>query len=393
MVALCARGGSAPLVIVPTQGAAQQLNRTLARVPASLSTEAGAAESSGPLVVTREGFYELLHRRLTGAPRRLGPMERDSLAQAAAQAAARALGQAAALALGAGSEDEPESGVVPFRLRPGLIAEMLRFYDQLRRQSQRLERFNELIEETLGGGSDDRGTARLLAQTRFLNETFREYERRAARSGGWDEHTLRDHLMREAMTPAVEHVIVTLADWVAEPDGLFIGDFDLLARMPGLERLDLVCTEQLLGSGFHERLHGWWPGLEEVEAADIVGPIERRRPLLETPRDAAGCLWFTLRDREDELAAVAQHVQAVHRRDAGPLERMAVVFKQPLPYLYLAESTLGAAGIPFQASDTLPLAGEPFVATVDLVLDAVGSRFLPRRADGVARHTSPRGRR
>ena len=50
---------------------------------------------------------------------------------------------------------------------PALSTEMLRFYDQLRRQSQRLERFHELIEETLGGGgAGDRGTDRLLAQTR-----------------------------------------------------------------------------------------------------------------------------------------------------------------------------------------------------------------------------------
>ena len=314
-------------------------------------------------IVTREGFYELLHARLPGAPRRLTALERDSLAQAAAHAAARALGEQA----------------VPFRLRPGLISEMLRFYDQLRRQSHRLERFNELIEETLGGGAGDRGTDRLLAQTRFLNETFAAYETLSRASGAVDEHALRERLMAEPIAPLVTHLIVTLADWIADPDGLFIGDFDLLSRMPGLERLDLVCTEQVLGSGFHERLHGWWPGLEEVDAdapSDAPGG-EERPPLLEVPRDAADRLWFTVRDREEELVWVAQHVKADRRalEAPPPLDEVAVVYKRPLPYLYLAAGTLGAAGLPFQASDALPLAGEPYVAALDLALDAAESSF------------------
>ena len=40
---------------------------------------------------------------------------------------------------------------LPFELRPGLVAEMLRFYDLLRRQSQSVERFEALIVEARGG--------------------------------------------------------------------------------------------------------------------------------------------------------------------------------------------------------------------------------------------------
>ena len=54
---------------------------------------------------------------------------------------------------------------------------------------------------------------------------------------------------------------------------------------------------------------------------------------------------------------------------------MAVVFKQPLPYLYLAPETFGGAGISYQASDGLPLAAEPTVAAVDLALTAVETGF------------------
>lgn len=360
IVTLCTRASAAPVVLVPTSGAADHLRRTIDR---AVGGEPQAPAAGARQIVTREGFYELLHARLPGAPRRLTALERDSLAQAAAHAAARMLGEQS----------------VPFRLRPGLITEMLRFYDQLRRQSRRLERFNELIEVTLGGGVDDRGTDRLLAQTRFLNETFIAYETLSRASGAVDEHALRDRLMAEPVVPPVTHVIVTLADWIADPDGLFIGDFDLLSRMPGLERLDLVCTEQVLGSGFHERLHDWWPGLEEVAAHALLGGrgAEPRRPLLEMPRDADERAWFTLRDREEELVWVAQHVKADRRTlDAPPtLDRVAVVYKRPLPYLYLAAGTLGAAGLPFQASDALPLAGEPYVAALDLALDAVESSF------------------
>lgn len=334
------------LVLVPTGGAVRQLVRALG----------GTAVA----VLTRDELYDWLHARLPGAARRLSAVERDALAQAAAHEAAAAM-----------------PAGLPFSLRPGLVAEMLRFYDQLRRQSQRLERFQELIADALGG-SDDRGADRLLAQTRFLTAALSAYERRAAASGGWDEHMLRERLSQVPLAPTPSHIIITTADWIAEPDGLYVGDFDLFARMPDLAQLELVCTEQVLGSGFHERIHDWWPGVEEVDARDFAGPFESIRPTLEVPAGGSEAAWFTVRDREDELAAVAQHVKAVRRAPAGeriPLDRTAVVFKHPLPYLYLADATLGAAGVPYEAADALPLAGEPFVATVDLVLDAVQSAF------------------
>jgi RecB family exonuclease len=353
---LCGRAPARPVVLVPTDGAARQLRRQTVALEGSPVDRA--------VVVTRDQFYDLLHARLPGAPRRLSALERDSIAQAAAHVAAQAQERL--------SDDRTTRGL-PFRLRPGLVAEMLKFYDQLRRQSQRLERFNELIEETLGGGAGDRGTDRLLTQTRFLNDAFREYERRVAASGGWDEHTLRDHLIQHPTRPQLDHVIVTVADWIAEPDGLFIGDFDLLARMPGLQRIDLVCTEAVLGSGFHERVHSWWPELDEVNAHGGSAV----RPRLAVPSDAGDALWFTRRDREDELTAIARHLRAEADRGSGltAFDRFAVVFKRPLPYLYLAAGTFGPAGIPYQTSDSLPLAAEPVIAAVDLALDAAEADF------------------
>ena len=141
---------------------------------------------------------------------------------------------------------------------------MLRFYDHLRRQSQQVDRFEALIGEALGSDDVDRATARMRTQTRFLARAFREYERRVRDSGACDEHVLRDRLMSEVAPNPLRHVVVTVADWIADADGLFSADFDLLARIPALQTLDIVATERVLASGLHERLHGWLPGLDET---------------------------------------------------------------------------------------------------------------------------------
>jgi RecB family exonuclease len=264
------------------------------------------------------------------------------------------------------------------RLRPGLVAEMLRFYDQLRRQSQGVNRFEELLVDALNGGAQggDRGSERLLGQTHFLAFTFREYERRVSASGACDEHTLREHLLAETPVDAVHHVVVAVADWIADPDGLFLADFDLLARLTGLEAIDVVCTETLLTSGFHERLREWLPGIEESASAEVCPPSARVLPKLITPPADPSTLWYTSRDREEELVEVARRIRSDQQDgEAVAFDFTAVVFKRPLPYLYLAPATLGAAGIPFQASAALPLAAEPTAAAVDLVLDLVESNY------------------
>jgi RecB family exonuclease len=334
-------------VIVPTRGAAAQLRATLARLTPG---------EPHPLLLTREELYDVLHARLLDPPRRLDLFERDSLAQAAAHHAAG------------------EVRDLPFKVRPGLVAEILRFYDQLRRQGQQVKRFEELILDALGGSQGDRGAERLLLQTRFIAGTFREYERRAAATGACDEHTLREALISRPTTVPLAHAIVTLPDWIADPAGLFVADFNLLAQLPHLEALDIVCTESVLASGFHERVHNWWPELEEVEAADLLGVRPRIRPTCAVPADAGDEVWFTRRDREEELIACARRL-ARSNSDRGGLERTAIVFKQPLPYLYLAPDVFGDADLAYQVSDALPLAAEPVVAAVDLVLEAIETRF------------------
>jgi RecB family exonuclease len=340
---LQAGGGPGPsheglVVVVPTRSAARHL--------------------PGALAVTRDELYEHLHSRLSDPPRRLSPLERDVIAQAAARTAAREVD-------------------VSFRLRPGLVAEMMRFYDHLRRQSQRVNRFEDLIDETLGSDDlDDKGAQRMRRQTRFLAAAFREFERRVRESSGCDEHALRERLLAEPSANPVRHLIVTVADWIADAEGLYVADFDLLARLPSLASLDIVATEALLGSGFHERLHNWLPGIEEATLGSRQSTVASRPVLITPPGAPPDEPWWTLRDREEELVSLARQLKADRRNgDAAPLDRTAVVFKHPLPYLYLAGEVFGAAGIRYQASSALPLAAEPTAAAVDLLLEAVASDF------------------
>ena len=343
------------VVLVPTEGAARQLRRTL-RSP------------QVPALATRDEFYDGLHARLDTPPPRLTAFDRDVILQAAAREASATLGMGRSL-------------------RPGFLAEMLRFYDQLRRQARNVARFEELLDETLSRESEhDRGAERMLAQARFLAETFRGYERRVQLSGACDEHGLREQLITNPSSNPIREVVVTLGDWIADPSGLYLADFELLTRVPGMEAIDIVATAGLLESGFHQRIHEWLPGIEEVEASEAAETSEaaqtnppeggshvRARPALIVPVSEPDRLAFVHRDREEELIAVARGLEA-----GASLDRIAVVFKRPLPYLYLARQVFGSAGLPYQTFDALPLAAEPFAAALDLVFEFVESGFTRR---------------
>ena len=230
----------------------------------------------------------------------------------------------------------------------------------------------------LGSDDVDRAAERMRRQTRFLADAFRDYERRVRESDGCDEHTLRERLIARAGRRARSaHVIVTVADWIADDQGLFVADFDLLTRIPGLESLDIVATEAILGSGFHERLHNWWPGLDEVGADRRDGSsrptADERGPDAALSAADGGCRpdepWWTFRDREEELVAIARRLKA-DRRDGEPrrsIERPSS--SRARCRTSISRRDLRRAGIPYQTTDALPLAAEPTAAALDLVLE------------------------
>ena len=191
-----------------------------------------------------------------------------------------------------------------------------------------------------------------------------------ASAGRIDEHGLRTLLLGRAVEPPCPHVVVAVADRAGDPHGLWTADFDLLARAPGILRIDVVATERVLAAGFHQRLHEHHlPGIEDTGMRTVSAA-----PVLLAPaqtREDKPVVIHTYRDREEELAGIARSVKCEdHSR---PLDRTAVVFQRPLPYLYLARQVFESAHIPYQAMDALPLAGEPFVAGLDLVFGFLSS--------------------
>ena len=325
-------------VVIPTRAAGVQLGRTLEK------------KALGVELVTRAELYGRLSRSLPCDL--LTEFEREVLLHVAARAAEK-------------------SGIrAPFKLRPGLIVEILRFYDELRRNLKTVDDFHRLLTEELSAVADsDRGAERLLRQAEFLAAAFGEFERRVSAVGRFDEHGVRSILLESATDPVYWHAIIAVADRAADEHGLWPADFDLLARLPHLRKVDVVATERLLASGFYQRLHErHLPGIEDVSLGSPSAP-----PVLVVPAASAAerSVAFTCRDREEELASFVRMLN--DPAWAIPIERAGVVFQRPLPYLYMARGVFGSAHMPFQALDSLPLAGEPFAAALDLVLTFLSS--------------------
>lgn len=336
-------------VLVPSRGAAEALRRTLENLRLTEKSPALIL----PDLVTRGELYDRLHQRVRGAPSRLTDFEREVIFRRAAVDAA--------------AQGTP----APFRLRPGLVVEILGFYDELRRRDKTIAAFERLMTGSLESSAEiDRGAERLLRLTRFLCAAFALFEERVRDTGRVDEHGLRAFLLSSPSAgdhPAYRHIVVTVPDQAADSSGLWLADYDLLARVPGIERLDIIATENVLASGFHQRVHDVLPGIEEERSGDPA-PM----PVLSAPEPQAGdpVIWIVCRDREEELAAVARSIKQAEPR---MLERTAIVFQRPLPYLYLARQVFPDAQMPYQALDALPLAAEPFAAALDLVLSFVGT--------------------
>jgi putative RecB family exonuclease len=364
-------------VIVPTRAAAEALRRTFETLVLGESPgSAGAGRRRTlvlPRLLTRSEWYDELHARVGGRPARLTEFEREAIF-------ARACRQVL-----------DEGDAPPFRLRPAIVAALLAFYDELARRRRTIDAFErEVLGELEPDLETDRGAEGLWRQTRFLAAAFRAYEAAVAQSGRVDEPLLRRLLIERPAARPLRRLVVAAADEVCEPGGLWPADYDLAARLPGLERLEIVATDRLLASGYQARLEALLPGLDEVRADSgdevrvRVSPSGQAAPqasgagasaappapgpVLVAPVDESRALCFVCRDREEELASVARWLKA----DPTP-RRFGVVFQRPLPYLYLARHVFASTGVRWQAADALPLAAEPYAAAVDLAIAFVAS--------------------
>jgi RecB family exonuclease len=336
------------VVLVPTRAAAELLRQTL---------ETAAIRNAGdalilPDLVTREEWLDRLRAAFPDAPPLLSRLARERLLAHAAHAAAA----------------RRSVGGSPFELRPGLIAAMLDLYDELKRRQQTVRRFTRaLFAELDTVKGTDRGSEGLIHQTTFLGLAFLGYERRVDASGSWDEHLLRRELLTRQPRLPFDDVIVAVADHPADPKGLWPADFDLLGRLTAVATIDVVVTDELHDAGFRERIERELP-----EIAEERHVREGTRPVIERPAGGQSICWIS-RDREAEMRDVARLIRARARPGAsGPelREPTAIIFRRPLPYLYLAQQVLADAHVPYQAFDALPLAAEPYAAVVDLVMTA-----------------------
>ncbi|HEY3161147.1 MAG TPA: PD-(D/E)XK nuclease family protein [Vicinamibacterales bacterium] len=373
------------LVVVPTRAASHHLLRSIEdRMP-----QPGAVLL--PDFVTRAELHAKLFERIEPPDKVAGdeaqPHERAPYTTEEQEAL---LAAACRAAIDAGADP-------PFRVRPGLIGAMLEFFDALKRHQKSVDDFERLTIGRLDGGHDsDRGAERLIRQTRFFAAAFRQFERLCAASGGVDEHAMRDQLLANAASHPWRHVIVAVRDRAGDRYGLFPVDWDLLARLPGLERLDVVVTDTMLAGSFHERVHQWLPGMEETRL-EPAGSGQRAAGSTEeglaARAFAASCQlpaasFSVARDREEEVAACARWVRAQAGGPEPPvLDRIALVVRQRLPYVYLAQEVFRSSGIPCQMFDALPLAAEPYAAAVDLLFSFVSAHFA--RGPAIALLRSP----
>lgn len=335
-------------VVVPTRAAGELLRQTIeARAIAD-----GRAGVVCPDFLTRDDLWATFHASLGDGRRWLSRLEREVL-----------LTRAAREVLDRRRFERP-----PFRLRPGLVSAMLDFHDELGRRQRTVRRLARAVfDELRGERGTDRGSEQLIDQARFLAFAFLAYRRLAAESGGVDEAELRRTLLTTQPALACRELVVAVADHPADPRGLWPADFDLIGRLSGIRRIEVVMTDEAHDAGFRERLEGELPGIVEERAADVSDA-----PRLETSARVGRPPVFVSRDREEELRDVARTVRA--RASGGTLAcATAIVFHRPLPYLYLAQQVLADAGIPYQAFDALPLAAEPFASLVDLFLTVAGS--------------------
>ena len=158
------------LMVVPSRAAADQWQSTLEQrvlvegwtPPRVLQLALDHTVADGaatalvlPRLVTREALLDEWHRgaRLT-APR-LSALTREVM-------------------MGASARDASRTHPPPFLLRPGLIAEMLRFHDQVQRLGHDPCSWLDDAAARLGDeAAADRGAERLLRQARVMQAAFR----------------------------------------------------------------------------------------------------------------------------------------------------------------------------------------------------------------------------
>ena len=293
-----------------------------------------------PAIATMAALTRELVARSLGRVRPVDPLLREILLEQALEEAAQ-------------KESPP-----PFAPREALASRILAWSDELWMTGQRLEDFFTRTEEEFDV-PDDLGAERMAAQTRFLGEGLRRYRTKLSSLGLQDTSTIFSALVEHCVPFPYGEVLILGGETVAPKELQF------LEAVVADGTIDLLVPEASAGSYPVRRL------LAATSFETKHGPPTRVAPVLLQPR-IGGETTFVARDREEVLSEVARLLKArAAEKRLPPLDRIAIVVPSPLPYNYLAKKTLGQAGIPYQLQDDFPLAVEPYLAAVDLVLALV----------------------
>ena len=329
---------SRSLVIVPTAAAGHLFRRELE--DALLSRRSAALL---PEIATTGSLLALLAERSPGKLRLVDPLLREALLESSF------------------AQVLDEGTVPPFGLRGGLGRRVLDLYDEILSRSRLegsergLDRFFARALEELDA-PDDEGAKKLVAQTRFLRASIEKYRDALAGLGLHDIPAAR-HALSSRELPFVRALVLG-------SDTLAVADLDLLSGTPGV--CELVVASPGPASEIPEVLARRF-AIVKAKEGGFEGDSP---PRLLTP--SRGEAVFVARDREEAFTDVARLLKVL--ADDGrlpPLHRVAIVVPQPLPYIYLARKVFAEAGIPHQLQDSFPLATEPYVAAVDVVLELV----------------------
>ena len=352
------------LVLVPTASAGHLLQIA---VEPLLFEERQA--SLLPTISTMSRLLAELTERSLGNVRVADAILRDTLMEVSLDEAAEA-----------GSEP-------PFQLRGSLASRVLAFFDHLYLAGFHLEDFTarSLKEFDI---PDDRGAERMAAQTRFLYEGFQRYRKRLLSLELEDEQSVRGALKERGPLFPYRRILAL------GPSTLWPADISFLASSKGMTGFEVVIPESMATT--------WWTrALEKAATFErIRKTTSESNPRLWCPAPSAddkdtneanghqSAVAWVARDREEVLSSVARLLK--YKSASGelpPLRRVAIAVPSPLPYLYLAKKSLGDAGVPYQVQDDFPLAAEPYMAAMDLVLEYVESDG--RRAPAIGLLQSP----
>ena len=338
-------------LLVPTAAAGHLLRNTLEQ---TLLEDRTAVVL--PTISTMSSLTTNLVERSLGRVRWVDPLLREALLEQALEEAA-------------------ESGTrPPFALREALSSRILAWSDHLWMTGHRIEDFLARAQAEFDV-PEDVGAERMATQTRFLGEGLRRYAAKLSSLERQDISTVFSALLEEG-GPFPYRRVFALGE-----DALRPRELSFLISIAGAACLELVLPERIADAHSVRSLRHAVP-FEEKRS----GPSPATASLLPPSHDGQTAL--VARDREEVLSGVARLLKA--RAAAGalpPLNRIAVVVPSPLPYIYLAKKTLGEAGIPYQLQDDFPLATEPYLAAVDLVLTFV--ELDGRRSAALALLRSP----